>query len=468
MAKTPRSVAIYARISSDQDGTALGVTRQVQDCRALADSLGWPVGEEYVDNDVSAYSGKRRPAYERMLEDLASGDRDAVIVYHLDRLTRRPIELERFVETVTAVGVTQVRFVSGADVDFATGDGLLVLRMLAAVASAESAAKSRRQRRKSDEVAASGAPHGGSTRPYGYEMDRITVVPAEAEIIRTMVARFLAGESLRSITIWLNDTQVPTVTGKAWISTSVRAVIMSARIAGLRLHRGEVVGPAAWEPIITPAERDKVLALIAKRTRNRERTPRSYLLTGLLRCGLCTNRLFSSRRDTGARRYVCQSGPDHGGCGKLSITAEPVEALIAAAVLYRLDTPELAAALAGQAATDAETAALSEAISADRAQMAELADAYGNRSITMQDWLAAKKPIEARIRDGERRLARLTGNSALAGIVGNGDALRTQWAELNLTRQAAIVRAVLDHADIAPAPPRQPFDPHRVSPVWKI
>jgi site-specific DNA recombinase len=62
--KPVEAVAIYARISSDQDGTALGVARQVQDCRGLAKSLGWVVAEEYVDNDLSAFSGKRRPGYE--------------------------------------------------------------------------------------------------------------------------------------------------------------------------------------------------------------------------------------------------------------------------------------------------------------------------------------------------------------------------------------------------------------------
>ncbi|MGB2918439.1 MAG: recombinase family protein, partial [Candidatus Microthrix parvicella] len=73
--------AVYARISSD-DGSALGVSRQVEDCRKLADGLGWEVAEEYIDNDVSAFSGKRRPAYERMLADLVDGFRDAVLVYH--------------------------------------------------------------------------------------------------------------------------------------------------------------------------------------------------------------------------------------------------------------------------------------------------------------------------------------------------------------------------------------------------
>jgi site-specific DNA recombinase len=85
----PAAVAVYARISSDQEGTALGVTRQLEDCRAMAESEGWTIAEEYVDNDVSAYSGKRRPAYERMLEDLRDGVRDGVIVYHQDRLTNR-------------------------------------------------------------------------------------------------------------------------------------------------------------------------------------------------------------------------------------------------------------------------------------------------------------------------------------------------------------------------------------------
>jgi site-specific DNA recombinase len=35
-----RAAAIYARISSDQDGTSLGVQRQLEDCRKLAADLG--------------------------------------------------------------------------------------------------------------------------------------------------------------------------------------------------------------------------------------------------------------------------------------------------------------------------------------------------------------------------------------------------------------------------------------------
>ncbi|MEE3126065.1 MAG: recombinase family protein [Actinomycetota bacterium] len=178
---TPVATAIYTRISADIEGLGLGVARQREDCESLAATLGWPVAQVYSDNDVSAYSGKPRPEYQRMLDDLREGNVDAVIVYHPDRLTRRPLELEQFIQALDAAKVRHVKFVTG-DADFTTGDGLLVLRMLAAVAAAESASKSRRVKRKQEQNAAAGKPHRASTRPFGYESDHVTVRPDEAAI----------------------------------------------------------------------------------------------------------------------------------------------------------------------------------------------------------------------------------------------------------------------------------------------
>lgn len=56
-----RSAAVYARISADVEGAGLGVARQLEDCRKLAADRGWLVGDEYVDNDVSAFFGKAAP-----------------------------------------------------------------------------------------------------------------------------------------------------------------------------------------------------------------------------------------------------------------------------------------------------------------------------------------------------------------------------------------------------------------------
>lgn len=441
--------------------------RQLADCRALADRLGWVVGEEYVDNDLSAYSGKRRPAYERMLDDLRSGVRDAVVVYHVDRLTRRPIELEFFLQAVEAGRVRHVRFVAGADVNIADGDGLMVLRLMSAVAANESASKSRRVKRKMEEVASAGRPHGG-VRPFGYEADRVTVRPAEADIVRTIVARFLAGESLRSLAVWLNENEVATVTGKSWDTSTLRGMLRAPRLAGLREHRGVVVGPAVWPAILTLEEHQRILTLMEQRRISGERARRSYLLSGVLRCGTCGNRMFASRREH-SRRYVCMSGPDHGGCGKMTITAEPVEELIADAVLYRLDTPELAGALAGRAAADEHTASVSDQIAQDRAQLDELAHMYARREITSREWVTARAPIEQRIRDNERALGRLTDTTALRSLIGTGAELRAHWSTLNLNRQVAIVKTLISQVTIKAATVKGgKFDPTRVEPEWRV
>ena len=469
MSNLPKAVAIYARISSDQEGAGLGVTRQVEDCRRLVEELGWTIAEEYIDNDVSAYSGRKvRPAYRRMLADLGDGTRDAVVAYHVDRLTRRPIELEQFLETLTAAGVRHVRFASGGELDPGNGDGLLVIRMLSAVAAAESATKGRRVKRKLEQNAAAGLPHGGSNRPFGFEEDRITIRPDEAEVVRVLVDRYLAGESLRSLAMWLDAERVSTVKGNPWRTPSVSGLISSARIAGLRAHKGQVVSKAVWDPIITEAKRDRVLALMAQKASSDRRTPRTYLLTGMLRCGKCNNRLFSSARRA-RRRYVCMGGPDHQGCGRLTVVAEPVEELLTDAVLYRLDTPELADTLAGRSSTDDAHLQVADELAQDQAQLEELADLYAVKAITASEWMRARTPIETRITAAKRTLARSTGNAALARFVGDGEGLRKQWDTLSLSRRHAVIAAVLDHAVIEPGTPgARTLDPERVRPIWQL
>lgn len=465
-----RSAAVYARISADAEGTGLGVARQLEDCRKLASDRGWPVGDEYVDNDVSAYSGKPRREYVRMLDDLKSGGRDAVIVYNLDRLHRRPVELEDFVTLCESVGVRDVATVT-ADIDLGNDDGLFMARIFAAFAAKESGRKSARIRRKMLQNAEQGLPHG-SARPFGYENDKITIRPDEAKVIREMVDRYLAGASIRSLTIWLNDTGVAPAVAKSWQTTAVRQILTSGRIAGLREHHGEVIGPAAWPAIIAPAERDRVLARMTARSVTKTRAPRTYLLSGMLRCGRCGNRLFSQARHNNptnrVRRYVCLKGPDHGGCGRLTVVALPVEELLTDAVLTRLDSPQLAEALAGKARVDADVAALAAQLDADQARLDELAVLYAEGAVSAREWITARDPINDRIAQASRDIAAATDTVDVTELAGTGQLLREQWDDLAIDRQQAIIKSVLDHAVItAGTPGSRSLDINRVQPHWR-
>lgn len=464
----PNAAAIYARISSDPDGNQLGVKRQIADCQTFAERRGWPVRDIYVDDDRSAYKGRPRPEYRRMLADIRDGAIDAVVVWHLDRLHRQPKELEEFFELCDAVNLHAMASISG-DLDLSTDDGRLMARILGAMARKDSDDKSRRITRKHLELAQAGKDVGGGDRPFGWRKDRRTIEPTEANAIREAAARIRAGDSLRGIATDWNDRGITSVRGRPWSVQVLRRMLMSARLSGQRSYRGDIVARGQWQSILTDDDTTQIRAILTDPARLTRRTVRRYLLSaGLLRCKLCGSVLVARPRGDGSRRYVCAKGPGLPGCGGIAILADPLEELITEAVLYRLDTPEIAAALAGAASEDAEADAAQANVAADRAQLVELAGAYGQRQITFPEYLAARKPIEARLDASQRKVSRLTQTTAIEGHIGNAEALRATWADLPLTRQRAIVAAVLDRAVIAPAlRGRSRFDPDRVEPVWR-
>jgi site-specific DNA recombinase len=75
---------------------------------------------------------------------------------------------------------------------------------------------------------------------------------------------------------------------------------------------------------------------------------------------------------------------------------------------------------------------------------------------------------ERRVSEGKKRLARLSRTTAVVDHVGNATDLRDRWPTLPLTRQHAIVEAVLDHVVVAPGRKGfNRFDPGRFEPVWR-
>ena len=119
----------------------------------------------------------------------------------------------------------------------------MTARVVGAVAGAESEHKSERIRRQREQAAAAGRFHGGR-RSFGYEADGVTVVEAEAVLIREAAGRFLAGESLREIATDFNEREIPTASGGTWGVSSLRSVLSGPRAAGRRVFRGEDVGDA--------------------------------------------------------------------------------------------------------------------------------------------------------------------------------------------------------------------------------
>jgi site-specific DNA recombinase len=457
---------IYARISSDREGDNLAISRQLVDCEQLAERRGWTVVERYVDSDISAYSGKRRPEYLRMLDDVETGAIQAVLVYHADRLHRHPRELEDFIDLCQRAR-TKIATVSG-DLDLSTHEGQLLARITGAVARKESDDKSRRIRRKHEELAAAGKVSGGGTRPYGYETDKRTIRSDEAEVIRDCARRVLAGDPLRSICTDLNERGIPTVTGGPWTSQTLRRMLMNPRLSGQRVYHGEIVAKAEWPAIIPPRETQQLQAKLGDPDRRTNRSSRRYLLTRLLRCSHCKGTLVARPRDDGSRRYVCASGPGFGGCGKTTVIADPVERFIAEAVLHRLETPRLPEARK-RMPDDTKGAEWQAEIERRQSQLDELAGLWAEGEITRGEWMKARTPIEKRLTTAKKKLAGVNRTTVLLPFTDDAKALREQWETMTLSRQHQIVAATLQHIDVRPAVRgRNRFDESRLRPVWRV
>lgn len=478
----PHAAAVYARISDDRTGEAAGVARQEADCIALAKSKGWPVAGIYRDNDVSAFTGRQRPEYQRLLADLRGGAVDAVVAYHPDRLHRSPRELEDFVEVVERSQAAVVTVKAG-DIDLTTATGRQTARIIGAIARGESERMGERVRRAKLESAAAGRLSGGGSRAFGFEPDHVTVRPTEAKAVRDAARRLLAGESVNSIVHEWNTAGIVTAGGKLWDVTGLRRVLVSARISGRREHHGRIAGAAIWKGLISPQDSDRLRSMLGPANRRRSGPPTRFLLTGLLRCGRCGIALAASRAPTRAAdravsrkyatlAYACsrnaRSRPT--ACGGIRVRAAALEELVTEMLFVTVDSPKLAARVAKRRSGDKRATVL-DVVADLEADLQRLAADFGEGHLPYPEWTAARGPLERRLTEARRRLDVESGTLPLNGYTGKAGALRKAWPELSLDRKRAILGVVFERITIVPANPALPrnkFDEDRVVPAWRI
>lgn len=283
-----RPAAAYCRISDDKVGAGLGVERQLDDIKAYAKSLGLTITNLYTDNDVSAYSGKHRPGYRQLLDDVRDGEVETVIAWHPDRLHRSPSELEEYIKVVEVHG-NATHFVKAGTWALDTAAGRMTARIVGAVARQESEHKAERITAAHKQAAHRGIWRGGVTGgPFGYLADAVTIDPGPAAMIRDAFDSILDGKSLGSIVAEWNESGVLSQNGKEWNHATLKQVILRPRNYGASVYKGEVVKENAWPAIVDEDLYRSVAAILASPLRRTStNTKGRWLLAGLAKCGVC-------------------------------------------------------------------------------------------------------------------------------------------------------------------------------------
>jgi len=272
-----QTVALYLRISEDRNGEGVAVDRQRSESIALIERLGLGTVTEYVDNDISATSGKVRPGFEALLQARP----DVIVAWAQDRLLRLTRDLERVIE----LGVPVYTVVSGT-LDLSTPAGRAVARTVAAWSQFEGEQKAERQRAKNRQQLASGTPLVGGKRRFGYEFDHQTPRESEAAWVRLAYERAEQGKSLYSIAAHLNEQGVTGAYGHKWDGAKVHKLLTNPRNIGVLTHRGEVQGSSGITPLVSVEQFDSVQAILNDPARAPRRGPvvRVGLLNNIARC----------------------------------------------------------------------------------------------------------------------------------------------------------------------------------------
>jgi len=472
----PRTVGIYCRISDDREGKGAGVDRQEKACRELVKYKKWKLIQVYTDNDISASQTKKiRPAHQKLMEDLRSGRINTVVVWAVDRLYRRPIELEELLKLLEVQPNISVSAVQGQELRLETPDGAAMARVMVSLAKREIDLLKARILSKHEELAEAGKPSGGD-RAFGYQKGHLLINPEEAAVIKKMTQMFLATQNISEIIRWLHSENIRTARGGEWRRVTVTKLLRNPRIAGYRFHNG-VLTQAVWPAIVTEQEWQEMKAILLDSSRRTQTSNISkYLLTGLVYCGNCGYKMGNmtrGRKLESTNTYACRSDPSllMRGCGSCRIFGAWVDEFVTAAVVSRLQNDaKLIRNLKkpSKNPSDAEHRDLVISLSQSRSKIGEASNMWADGILSRPEYENLLKKLKENQATIERRLTTIEASRPVSEILNSAD-LTKSWTDKSIVEKRALLRLIIEKIVINKSltPGRNTFDSRRIDIIWR-
>lgn len=450
---------------------------QEEECRAICEREGWEVADVLVDNDrgASRWSGKSRPEYQRLAEVLRQGD--VLVTWEASRAGR---DLDAYLALRTLCADRGVLWsYSGRTKDLSKGKDRFETGLDALLAEREAEDTRERVLRGKRAAAMSGRPAGRP--PYGYrrridpstgKTDGWLVDEHEGQVVKEVVGRTLAGESLWSIVRDFNERSVPAPTTQknaagAWRPQRLRVMISSPTYAGLRQHRGEVLVSQGrkvhgeWTALISEDDHDRILAIFSDPARatstHRGIEPR-HLLTGLAVCAECGGTMrFFGPKSLKTPRYICAEGSCVGR------RADYVDALVVETLMERLSRRDAAITFASDGHGEAkEHLAEAETL---RMRLSEFVDAAARGDVSASSLAGIEARLLPQIEAAEAGARAAIPSPLVASLVGREP--RERWAGMTVKDRRTVVASLMDITILRSSVGTRRFSPDDVEIAWR-
>lgn len=195
-------VGVYIRVSTqEQAETGFGIDVQMSKINAYLSLFDYELSNVtyYVDEGISAKNMKRKKLQE-LLSEVKKGNVDVVIIYKLDRLSRRVIDVYSIIELLNNCNCNLIAVMDQLDVNSA--NGRMMVGMLAIIAQWERETISERTNDGMLQMAKQGLFPRGGRPPFGYKRDehnKLIIDRAEAELVKKAFRMACDGYNLSEI-----------------------------------------------------------------------------------------------------------------------------------------------------------------------------------------------------------------------------------------------------------------------------
>ena len=225
-----KRVAAYARVSSGKDAMLHSLAAQVSYYSELIQrNPEWEYAGVYADENLSG-TKEARPEFQRMLRDCRDGKIDRILCKSTSRFARNTVTLLETARELKGLGIS-VSF-EKENIDTMSGDGELMLTILASFAQEESRSVSEnckwRVRKKFEQGILTGM------RMYGYDVRNgsFTILPEEAAIVQRIFHMYLDGMGSERIMRELNAEGIPAPEGGSWNAGTIMMMLRNEKYAG--------------------------------------------------------------------------------------------------------------------------------------------------------------------------------------------------------------------------------------------
>lgn len=338
-----KRVAIYVRVSTSKQDEGYSIPLQKERLIAYCKAKGWVVAGLFVDPGHSG-STMDRPGLVNLMDGIAAGKYDVILVYKLDRLSRSQKDTLYLIEDVfMANGVDFVSMQESFDTTTIYGRAMVGILSVFAQMERETIAERTLMGRAGR--AEEGLWHGGGTDPIGYDYvdGELVVNAAEAEQVRMVYGFFADGFSVTEISRRMDGYR--TKHGD-WSHTSTVGNVLDNPLYAGTVHFDGVLSRGRHTAIVPEDVDRRVKARRARQKRAEASGDSAYLLTGLIYCASCGSRYFPHKRPNGRVVYSCHSRAKKNkkmikdpSCMAPHIPVEELDAMVEAKVLHLASDP---------------------------------------------------------------------------------------------------------------------------------